>query len=42
MKFKENKERIEGRIYQHDLAIKQVQNQSSENFGKDFIAGNIG
>lgn len=41
MKFKENKERIEGRIYQHDLAIKQVQNQSSENFGKDFIAGNI-
>lgn len=41
MKFKENKERIEGRIYQHDLALKQVQNPNSDNFGKDFIAGNI-
>lgn len=41
MKFKENKERIEGRIYQHDLVIKQVQNQNSDNYGKDFIAGNI-
>lgn len=41
MKFKENKERIEGRIYQHDLVVKQVQNQNSDNYGKDFIAGNI-
>ena len=28
MKYKQNSERIEGRIYQHDLAIKTVQNQS--------------
>lgn len=41
MKFKENRERIEGRIYQHDLALKQVQNPNSDNFGKDFISGNI-
>ena len=36
-----NTTRIEGRIYQHDLAIKKVQNQKSENFGKEFISGNI-
>jgi len=41
MRKAQNTERIEGRIYQHDLAVKQVQNQASENFGKDFIAGNI-
>jgi len=41
MRKPQNAERIEGRIYQHDLTIKQVQNQASENFGKDFIAGNI-
>ena len=41
MKKMTNTERIEGRIYQHDLTIKQVQNQASDNFGKDFIAGNI-
>jgi len=41
MRKPQNSERIEGRIYQHDLTIKQVQNQSSDNFGKDFIAGNI-
>lgn len=41
MKFKQNSERIEGRIYQHDLQIKTVQNQSSQNFGKEFIAGTI-
>lgn len=41
MRKPQNTERIEGRIYQHDLTVKQVQNQSSENFGKDFIAGNI-
>ena len=37
MKYKQNSERIEGRIYQHDLAIKTVQNQSSQNFGKEFL-----
>lgn len=36
-----NTERIEGRIYQHDLVVKTVQNQNSDNFGKEFIAGNI-
>ena len=36
-----NTEHIEGRIYQHDLAIKKVQNQNSDNFGKEFISGNI-
>ena len=41
MRKAQNTERIEGRIYQHDLTVKQVQNQASENFGKDFISGNI-
>lgn len=41
MRKPQNTERIEGRIYQHDLTIKQVQNQASDNFGKDFISGNI-
>ena len=41
MRKAQNTERIEGRIYQHDLTIKQVQNQASDNYGKDFIAGNI-
>lgn len=36
-----NKERIEGRVYQHSLAIKTVQNQTSANFGKEFIAGDL-
>ena len=41
MRKPQNTERVIGRIYQHDLEIKQVQNQASENFGKDFIAGNL-
>jgi len=41
MRKPQNTERIEGYIYQHDLSVKQVQNQSSDNFGKDFINGNI-
>ena len=36
-----NSERIEGRIYQHDLVVKQVQNADSKNFGKDFISGTL-
>lgn len=36
-----NKEHIEGRIYQHDLVVKTVQNKDSDNFGKEFIAGNV-
>lgn len=41
MRKAQNTERIEGRVYQHDLTIKQVQNKDSKNFGKDFIAGNL-
>ena len=36
-----NTEHIEGRIYQHDLAVKTVQNNASENFGKEFISGTL-
>lgn len=36
-----NSERIEGRVYQHNLVIKQVQNQASKNYGNDFISGNV-
>ena len=36
-----NKERIEGRVYEHNLSLKQVQNESSDNFGKDFINGTL-
>lgn len=36
-----NTQHIEGRVYQHNLTIKTVQNQNSENFGKEFISGNI-
>ena len=36
-----NKERIEGRVYEHNLSLKQVQNEASDNFGKDFINGTL-
>lgn len=36
-----NKVMLEGYIYQHTLAIKTVANQASENFGKEFINGQI-
>lgn len=36
-----NTEHIEGRVYDHSLAIKTVQNQQSENYGKEFISGNL-
>lgn len=36
-----NTERIEGRVYQHSLAVKTVQNQTSANYGKEFIAGDL-
>lgn len=36
-----NTEHIEGRIYQHDLELKEVKNQSSANFGKKYIGGSI-
>ena len=36
-----NQVHLEGRIFSHDLTIKTVQNKDSNNFGKEFIAGNI-
>lgn len=41
MKKMINSERVEGRIYQHNLVKKTVQNQASANYGKEFISGNI-
>ena len=41
MKKTINQERIEGRLYQHNLTIKKVQNKESDNYGKDFISGTI-
>lgn len=32
---------IEGRVFEHDLTIKTVQNQKSQNYGKEFIAGTV-
>ena len=32
---------ITGRIFEHDLALKTVQNLQSENFGKEFINGTL-
>ena len=36
-----NKEHIEGRVYEHNLAIKTVQNRDSKNYGKEFIGGTL-
>lgn len=36
-----NQEHIEGRIYQHDLTVKTVKNEKSENYGKSFISGTV-
>jgi len=36
-----NTETIEGRIYSHDLAVRKVENQKSENYGKEFINGTL-
>ena len=41
MKKMVNSEHVEGRIYQHNLVKKTVQNQASANFGKEFISGNL-
>ena len=41
MKKNINQEVIEGRVYEHDLTIKTVQNKESENFGKEFINGSL-
>lgn len=36
-----NTEHIEGKIFQHTLEVKTVQNQSSPNFGKTYIQGAV-
>lgn len=36
-----NREEINGRIYDHNLALKTVQKKDSENFGKEFINGTL-
>ena len=41
MKKMINSEKVEGRIYQHNLVKKTVQNSASTNFGKEFISGNL-
>jgi hypothetical protein len=37
----DNTEIIVGRVYQHELTVKTVQNQASSNYGKEFISGNL-
>ena len=32
---------IEGRVFEHDLVLKTVQNQQSANYGKEFISGSL-
>ena len=41
MKKTVNSEIIEGRLYQHNLELKTVQNKESANFGTEFISGTI-
>ena len=41
MKKVANVESISGRLYQHNLELKTVQNKESANFGKEFITGTI-
>lgn len=36
-----NQEIIEGRVYDQNLTIRTVQNQQSENYGKEFIQGSV-
>lgn len=41
MKKPINREHIEGYVYEHNLAIKTVQNKESKNYGKEFINGTL-
>lgn len=36
-----NSEHIEGRLYQHSIELKEVKNQNSPNFGKQFLQGSV-
>lgn len=41
MKNMVNRVHLEGRVYEHSLVKKTVQNTESKNYGKDFISGNL-
>lgn len=41
MRKNTNNEVIEGYLYQHNIQLKKVENQKSENYGKPFYAGTI-
>lgn len=41
MKKMINEVKLSGYVYEHDLAVKTVQNENSENFGKEFINGSL-
>ena len=41
MKKMINSETIQGRVYQHDLVVKTVQDKNSDNFGTEYISGNL-
>ena len=41
MKKTINQESVEGRLYQHNLELKTVQNKESDNYGKEFITGTV-
>ena len=41
MRKNKNAELIEGYVYQHNLAIRKVENTNSPNFGKPFISGTL-
>ena len=36
-----NREHVEGILFQHDLEVKTVQNETSANYGKEFISGTV-
>lgn len=36
-----NRERVEGKVYDHNLAVRTVQNTESKNYGKEFINGTL-
>lgn len=41
MKKMINKIHLEGRVYQHDLEVRKVQNKESKVFGQEYIAGTV-
>ena len=41
MRKANNQEHLEGRVYQHTLEVKVVNNPTSPNNGKEFIAGRM-